>query len=125
MIFQKFYDLLTDQISLSVCLYFLKYWTICVLQLFVSQADINFEVNPIFLTKPFFYVTKNSRQKFKYLENEEGFLNEIKSVFHHFYRVFICQKLSQTGSLPLTITPLNLLNEVSVIIDVTLIRFLT
>ena len=97
----------------------------CIAIICFTGCDINFEVNPIFLTKQFFYVTKNSRQKFKYLENEEGFLNEIKSDFHHFYRVFICQKLSQTESLPLTIIPLNLLDEVSVIIDVTLIRFLT
>ena len=32
------YVLLTDQISLSDCLYFLRYWAICVLQLFVNQA---------------------------------------------------------------------------------------
>ena len=30
--------LLTDQISLSDCLYFLKYWAILVLKLFVSQV---------------------------------------------------------------------------------------
>ena len=30
--------LLTDQISLSDSLYFLKYWAICVLQLFVNQV---------------------------------------------------------------------------------------
>ena len=30
--------LLTDQISLSDYLYFLRYWAICVLQLFVNQA---------------------------------------------------------------------------------------
>ena len=30
--------LLTDQISLSGCLYFLRYWAICVLQLFVNQV---------------------------------------------------------------------------------------
>ena len=30
--------LLTDQISLSDCLYFSRYWEICVLQLFVNQA---------------------------------------------------------------------------------------
>ena len=30
--------LLTDQISLSDCLYFSRYWAICVLQLFVNQA---------------------------------------------------------------------------------------
>ena len=32
------YILLTDQISLSDCLYFSKYWAICVSQLFDSQA---------------------------------------------------------------------------------------
>ena len=32
------YILLTDQISLSGCLYFLRYWAICVLQLFVNQV---------------------------------------------------------------------------------------
>ena len=32
------YILLTDQISLSDCLYFLRYWAICVLRLFVNQA---------------------------------------------------------------------------------------
>ena len=31
------HTLLTDQISISDCLYFLRYWVICVLQLFVSQ----------------------------------------------------------------------------------------
>ena len=30
--------LLTDQVSLPDCLYFLKYWAICVLQLLVNQA---------------------------------------------------------------------------------------
>ena len=32
------YILLIDQISLSDCFYFLRYWTIKVLQLFVNQA---------------------------------------------------------------------------------------
>ena len=32
------YILLTDQISLPSCLYFLRYWAICVLQLFVNQV---------------------------------------------------------------------------------------
>ena len=30
------YALVTDQISLLDCLYLLKYWSICVLQLFVN-----------------------------------------------------------------------------------------
>ena len=45
---------------------------------------INFEMNLIFLIKPFFYMTEKSRQKFKYLENENSFQDEIKSIFHHF-----------------------------------------
>ena len=32
---------------------------------------INFEINLIFLIKPFFCTTKKSRQKFKYLEKTE------------------------------------------------------
>ena len=32
------YILLTDQISVSDCLYFSRYWAVCVLQLIVNQA---------------------------------------------------------------------------------------
>ena len=42
MVFQEkcfsYYILLTDQISLSDCLYFSRYSAICVFQLFVNQA---------------------------------------------------------------------------------------
>ena len=41
-------------------------------------------------------MTKKSREKFKYLDNEKSFLGEIKSMFHFFKRVFRCQKLPQT-----------------------------
>ena len=34
---------------------------------------INFEISLIFLIKPFSCMTKKSRQKFKYLENEKSF----------------------------------------------------
>ena len=34
---------------------------------------INFEINLVFLIKPFFYITKKSRKKFKYVENERAF----------------------------------------------------
>ena len=40
-------------------------------------------------------MTKKSRQKFKYLENETSFWGEIKCIFHLFKRDFNCQKLSQ------------------------------
>ena len=45
---------------------------------------IDFEINLIFQIKPFFYKTKTSRQKFKYLKNEKRFQGEIKSIFHNF-----------------------------------------
>ena len=32
-----------------------------------------FEINLIFLIKSFFYMTRESQQKFKYLENEKSF----------------------------------------------------
>ena len=45
---------------------------------------INVEVNLIFLMKSFFFMTKKSWQKFKYIENEKTFQREIKSIFHPF-----------------------------------------
>ena len=43
---------------------------------------INFGINLIFLIKPFFYMTKKSRQKFNYFENEKNFeiKNEISEI---------------------------------------------
>ena len=46
----------------------------CIAIVFFPGFDvITFEINLICLIKPFFYMTKNSRQKFKYLENEKSF----------------------------------------------------
>ena len=45
---------------------------------------IDFDINLIFQIEPFFYKTKTSRQKFKYLKNEKSFQGEIKSIFHNF-----------------------------------------
>ena len=47
-------------------------------------------------------MTKNSRQKFKYLENDKSFWGEIKSIFHYFYRAFSCRKCFRPESLPLS-----------------------
>ena len=44
---------------------------------------INFGIYHIFLIKSFFYINKNSRQKFKYLDSEKSHLGEIKNIFHH------------------------------------------
>ena len=47
------YSPLIDQVSWSSCFYFLRYWAICVLQLFVNQVVTSktFETNLIFLIK--------------------------------------------------------------------------
>ena len=52
--------LLTDQFSLSDCLYFLTYWGNLFIPIvcFPCCDVINFEINLIFLIKPFFFRTK-------------------------------------------------------------------
>ena len=57
----------------------------CFAIVFLPGCDvINFEIKLIMLIKLFLYMTKKSRQKIKYLENEKSFWGEIKSIFHHF-----------------------------------------
>ena len=68
MIFQQkcssYYILLTDQISLSSCFYFLslRYWAISVLQLFVNQVVTSWilELTLSFQSSRFFHMTKMS-----------------------------------------------------------------
>ena len=46
----------------------------CIAIAYFPDCDvINFENSPIFLIKLFFYMTKKSRQEFKYVENEKRF----------------------------------------------------
>ena len=49
-----------------------------------SSDVIKFEIYLIFLIKPFQYMTKKSRQKLKYLENEKSFWGKIKGIFNNF-----------------------------------------
>ena len=63
---------------------------------------INFENNLIFLIKPFSYITKKSIQKFKYLENENSFLGEIKSIFIIFKGLSVAKNCLRPKSAPLT-----------------------
>ena len=70
---------------------------ICITIVCFPGCDVmNFEINLIFLIKSFFSMTKKSRQKFYYLENEMSFWGEIKSIFHHFQRDFNYRNLPQT-----------------------------
>ena len=51
----------------------------------LTGCDVmHFEIKLILLIKPFCCTTKKSRQKVRYLENENNFWGEIKSIFHHF-----------------------------------------
>ena len=96
------YILFTDPISLSDCLYFLRYWAICILLLCFPGCDVvNFEINLTFLIKRLFYMTKNSRQKFEYLENKKSLGGEIRSIFHYFHRAFSGQNCLRPESAPL------------------------
>ena len=68
------YILLADRISLSGCLYFLRFWAICVLPLFVFQVGMSKILKkPHLSIKPFFYMIKNSKRKFRYLEEKASF----------------------------------------------------
>ena len=106
------YILLTDQMSLFDCLYFLRYRVICVLQLFVNQVVtsknfnqvilIHQDFDKIFLIKSFWYVTKRSWQKLKYFENEKSFWGKIKHLWQ-FLKGFQLPKIVWPDSMPLII----------------------
>ena len=51
-----------------------QFGNMCIVMVCLPGWDIiNIEINLIFLINPFFYVTKKSRQKIKYIENEKSF----------------------------------------------------
>ena len=58
---------------------------------------IIFEINRRFLIKSLFCITKKSGQKCKYLKDEKSFRNKLKSIFHHFWRVFIEKNFKKFG----------------------------
>ena len=67
----------------------------CIAVVYFPGCDVkNFEINLMFLIKPFFYMTEKSRQKLKYLENEKSCFT--KSIFHHFCRTVSYQNFAQT-----------------------------
>ena len=65
--------------------------------------NVKFEINFIFLIKPFWYMTRKSSQKLQYLENETSFWGEIKTIFHHFQRVSFAKNRLRPESASLTI----------------------
>ena len=85
------YILLTDQISLSDCIYFLRYWEICVIFRYPVCDAINSEINLSFLVKTFSHMTRKLKKKSNILRTKKSY--KIKSTLHHFVRASICQKL--------------------------------
>ena len=67
--------LLLNSINRPGCHYFVRYWAICALQLFVNPVVASWIIKLILSLQSshFFYMTKKSWQKFKYLENEKSF----------------------------------------------------
>ena len=88
---------------MSDCLYFLKYWAICVSQLFVNRAvtSWNLKLTLSFLSSHFCYTTKKSRQKLTYLENEKSFRGEIKDIFIIFKGLSVLKNCLGPESVPL------------------------
>ena len=62
---------------------------------------MNLRINLIFLIKSLFYMTKKSRQKFKYLGNEKSIYGEPKSIFHHFKRLSVLKNYLRPEGAPL------------------------
>ena len=71
------YALLTNQISLSDGLYFLRFWAICVLRLFVNQ---NFEIN-LFLIKSFYTWPISQDKNPSILRTKTALKGKIESIF--------------------------------------------
>ena len=101
------YNLLTDQISLSDCLYFSRYWSICVLHLFVNQAVTSFwnyfEINLILLIKPFCYTTKNQNNKLNILRMKRAFGVKLKAFFIILKGLSVAKNYVRTEGPPLII----------------------
>ena len=66
------YILSPDNVSLSGCLYFVRYRAIFVLQLFANQVVTSQILKLIHLSNQTVF-SKTSRQRFKYLENKKSF----------------------------------------------------
>ena len=51
--YSSYYILLPDQVSLSGCRYFVRYWAICVLKLFLNQVATSHLETKKFRNKPY------------------------------------------------------------------------
>lgn len=91
------YILLTDQISSSGCLFFLRHWIMCfvIISCLVCHV-IDPEIDHNFLVKPFFKLTQNSGQKMLISQERKQLLIWNKTHFSSFLKGFQCSELPQT-----------------------------
>ena len=77
------YILLTDQISLSHCLYFSKYWAICVLRLFFNQLVKSWDLKLAlsFLSSRFATWPKSQYKNVNILRKKGAFVVKQKAFF--------------------------------------------
>ena len=87
------YILLTDQISLSHCLYFSKYWPICVLRLFFNRLvkSWNLELALSFLSSRFATWPKSQYKKLNILWRKRAFVVKQKEFFIIFKRLSVAK----------------------------------
>ena len=62
---------------------------------------VNFEIKFIFLIKRFFYMTKNSRQKSKYFENQNKFQGQKRAFFIIFKGLSVAKNYLRPDKVPL------------------------
>ena len=97
------YILLPDQISLSGFLYFLRYYSNdCCTCSFSRFWRHKFWTWLYLSNQAVFLHVQKVKEKFKYLENEKSFHNEIKSIFHQFQRLSFNQLKGENLTLSYT-----------------------
>ena len=89
----SWYILLIDQISLSNCLFFVRFWAILVSQLFANQVVTSwiFKLILPFQSSRFSYMTKKSWQNVNILRTERTFKMKQKAFFIIFNGISIKQ----------------------------------
>ena len=84
--FLFFHLLVTHQISLSGCLYFMRYWAIWLLRLFVNQV-VTWQILKLalsFITLLFLHDQNVKTKNLHILRTKRAFWDEIKTIFHDF-----------------------------------------
>ena len=103
------YSLLTDQISLSDCLYFSRYWAIYVLQLFVNHplTSQNLKLTLSFLSSRFATWPKSQYKILNILRTKRAFDVKLKAFFIIFKGLSAAKYCLKPESTPLSTLYIN------------------